>query len=165
MTPAPEVRIICCGGTIDKVYFDAKNDYEVGQPQVNDILDEANVFSACNVQSLIQKDSLEINDADRQLIYSAVALAEESHVLITHGTDTMVETAQSLLDIADKTVVITGSLLPAKFRNSDALFNIGFAYGVTQTLPPGVYIAMHGRVFDPNKVRKNLAQNRFEDLV
>jgi L-asparaginase len=165
MPRAPDVRIICCGGTIDKVYFDAKNDYEVGPPQVDNILHEANVLSARSVQSLIQKDSLEINDADRQLIYRAVALAEESHVLITHGTDTMVETAKSLLGIVDKTIVVTGSLLPAKLRDSDALFNVGFAYGVAQTMSPGVYIAMHGRIFDPNNVRKNLAENRFEDLI
>jgi L-asparaginase len=163
MTPAPDVRIICCGGTIDKVYFDAKDNYEVGHPQVDAILDEANVCSR-EVQSLFQKDSLEIDDDDRQLIYSAVASAEQSRVLITHGTDTMIETAKFLLDIAGMTIVLTGSLLPAQFRSSDAMFNIGFAYGVAQTLPPGVYIAMHGRIFDPNNARKNLAQNRFEDL-
>ena len=163
MSSALEVRIVCCGGTIDKVYFDAKNRYEVGLPQVNTILQEANVAS-CKVQSLIQKDSLEINDADRQAIFCAVAAAEESRILITHGTDTMIETAKSLLGIANKTIVVTGSLLPARFRNSDATFNIGFAYGAAQTLPSGVYIAMHGRLFDPNEVRKNLAQNRFEDL-
>ena len=94
MPSAPQVRIICCGGTIDKVYFDAKDNYEVGVPQVNAILHEANVYPG-EVLPLMQKDSLEINDADRRLIHRAVALAEETRVLITHGTDTMIEMPSS----------------------------------------------------------------------
>jgi L-asparaginase len=85
-------------------------------------------------------------------------------VLITHGTDTMVETAKVLAVLTDKTIVLTGALSPARFRGSDAEFNVGCAVGAVQSLPPGVYIAMNGRIWDPNKVRKNVAANRFEPI-
>jgi L-asparaginase len=85
-------------------------------------------------------------------------------VLVTHGTDTMIDTARVLASIADKTIVLTGALNPARFRGSDAEFNIGTAVGAVQSLSPGVYIAMNGRVWDPGKVRKNVAANRFEAI-
>ena len=156
------VHIFTTGGTIDKVYFDAKSTYQVGEPQIGELLAEANVGVPFRVTSLLRKDSLELDDADRALIAQRVAAAEETRVLITHGTDTMVETARALLDVSGKTVVLVGAMQPARLRVSDAFFNIGFAFAAVQHLPPGVYIAMNGRVFDPRTARKNVAAHRFE---
>ena len=105
-----------------------------------------------------------MDDADRDLIRRAIQSATHRHVLVTHGTDTMVETARVLADIPDKTIVLTGALNPARFQGSDAVFNIGCAVGAIQALPDGVYIAMNGRVWDPARVRKNVAANRFEPI-
>jgi L-asparaginase len=116
------------------------------------------------VSALLRKDSLHITDEDRKLIRAAVAASNASHVLITHGTDTMVDTARELKGLADKTIVLTGALNPARFRDSDAIFNIGSAVGAVQCLPPGVYIVMNGKVWDPEHVRKNPRENRFEPL-
>jgi L-asparaginase len=156
------VRIFTTGGTIDKIYFDAKSDYQVGEPQIDQLLAEANVTCAYAVTPLLRKDSLELDAADRALIAERVAAAAESRVLITHGTDTMVATARALVGLAGKTVVLVGAMQPARLRVSDALFNIGFALAAVQLLPPGVYLAMNGRVFDPLTTRKNVAKNRFE---
>ena len=154
--------IVTTGGTIDKVYFDDKSDYQVGDPQVGGILRELGVAFRFSVIPIIRKDSLHITDADRELIRATVAAQPARHVLITHGTDSMVQTGQVLQSIPDKTIVMTGALNPARFRGSDAEFNIGCAVGAVQSLPPGVYIAMNGRIFDPLHVRKNVAANRFE---
>lgn len=156
------VRIFTTGGTIDKVYFDAKSSYQVGEPQIGDLLAEAGVTCPYTVTSLLRKDSLEIDAADRALIATEVAAAPESRVLITHGTDTMVETARALLGVPGKTVVLVGAMQPARLRVSDAFFNIGFAFAATQLLPHGVYLAMNGRVFDPRTTHKNVAASRFE---
>jgi L-asparaginase len=156
------VRIFTTGGTIDKIYFDANSDYQVGEPQIDQLLAEANVTCAYAVTPLLRKDSLELDAADRALIAERVAAASENRVLITHGTDTMVETARALLGIAGKTVVLVGAMQPARLRVSDAFFNIGFALAAVQLLPPGIYLAMNGRVFDPLTTRKNVAENRFE---
>ncbi|MEP6634510.1 MAG: asparaginase domain-containing protein, partial [Luteimonas sp.] len=113
---------------------------------------------------IIRKDSLHINDADRELLRATIAAQDARHVLITHGTDTMIDTAKALSAIQGKTIVMTGALNPARFRGSDAEFNIGTAVGAVQSLPPGVYVAMNGRIWDPLKVRKNVDANRFEAL-
>ena len=157
-----KLHVITTGGTIDKVYFDAKSEFQVGPPMVADVLKEANVTLPVTVESILAKDSLELTDADRQLIRDRVIAASENRVLITHGTDTMVQTARALTGISNKTIVLTGSMQPARFRNTDAVFNIGCAIGAAQSLPPGVYIAMNGRVFDPEHVVKNREQHRFE---
>jgi len=115
------------------------------------------------VTALMRKDSLHIEDRERQLIHATVAASAASHILITHGTDSMVETATVLRDLDDKTIVLTGALNPARFRDSDAVFNIGCAVGAVQSLPAGVYIAMNGKVWNPEHVRKNRRQNRFEE--
>jgi len=112
----------------------------------------------------LRKDSLHLSDEDRALVRALIAAQPQRHVLVTHGTDTMVETARVLADLSGKTIVLTGALNPARFRGSDAEFNIGCAVGAVQALPPGAYIAMNGRVWDPAKVRKNAAANRFEAL-
>ena len=157
-----KLLIITTGGTIDKIYFDDKSDYQVGEPQISQILHAMHVAFEFEVSALMRKDSLHITDEDRKLIRSAIAASDASHVLITHGTDTMVETAVELRDLPGKTIVLTGALNPARFRDSDAIFNIGCAVGAVQALPPGVYIAMNGKVWDPEHVRKNRSQNRFE---
>ena len=154
--------IVTTGGTIDKVYFDAKSDYQVGEPQIGRILQELGVAFRFHVIPLLRKDSLFVDDADRQLLRATIAAQEETCVLVTHGTDTMVETAKVLATIPGKTIVLTGALNPARFRGSDAEFNIGTAVGAVQSLPAGVYIAMNGRIWDPAKVRKNVDANRFE---
>lgn len=155
------IRIFTVGGTIDKIYFDAKSRYEVGPPNIPDILAGLHLNPQFEVVSLMQKDSLDMTDADRQLICDAVAACAESRVVITHGTDTMVETARVLSSIPDKTIVLTGSLTPALFKNSDAMFNIGAALTAVQIKPPGTYIAMNGQIFDYDKVVKDVEANRF----
>ena len=157
-----KLLIITTGGTIDKIYFDDKSDYQVGEPQISQILHAMHVAFEFEVAALMRKDSLHITDDDRKLIRAAIAASDASHVLITHGTDTMVETAVELQGLAGKTIVLTGALNPARFRDSDAIFNIGCAVGAVQALLPGVYIAMNGKVWDPEHVRKNRNQNRFE---
>jgi L-asparaginase len=159
-----QLCIVTTGGTIDKVYFDDKSDYQVGEPQIGRILQELGVAFRFNVIPIIRKDSLHINDADRELLRQTISAQPARHVLVTHGTDTMVDTAKVLATIPDKTIVLTGALNPARFRGSDAEFNVGTAVGAVQCLPPGVYIAMNGRVWDPGKVRKNVAANRFEAI-
>jgi len=159
-----KLLIITTGGTIDKIYFDDKSDYQVGEPQISQILHAMHVAFDFEVSALMRKDSLHLGDEDRNLIRSAIAASDASHILITHGTDSMVETATVLKGLADKTIVLTGALNPARFRDSDAIFNIGCAVGAVQCLTPGVYIAMNGEVWNPDRVRKNARENRFESL-
>jgi L-asparaginase len=159
-----KLLIITTGGTIDKIYFDDKSDYQVGEPQISQILHAMHVAFEFEVTALMRKDSLHITDDDRKLIRAAVAASDAPQVLITHGTDSMVNTALELKGLAGKTIVLTGALNPARFRDSDAIFNIGCAVGAVQCLPPGVYIAMNGKVWDPEHVRKNSRENRFEPL-
>jgi len=158
-----KLRIFTTGGTIDKIYFDAKSEYEVGEPQIGEILREMGVGFPFEMTSLMKKDSLDLTDEDREVVRKAVAADPAERVLITHGTDTMTETAKALQGITGKTVVLTGSLNPARFRGSDAIFNIGGAVAAAQALPHGIYIFMSGRVFDALKVRKNRDKNRFEE--
>ena len=159
-----EIQIFSVGGTIDKEYFDQKSRYEVGEPKIAEILQEANVSVGYRIESLMKKDSLEMKAEDRRQIVERVRQATAEKVLITHGTDTMVATARELGAVADKTIVLTGALAPARFKSSDAAFNIGCAFAAVQVLPAGVYIAMHGRIFDPEHARKNREQNRFEEI-
>jgi L-asparaginase len=156
------LTIVATGGTIDKIYFDDKSAYQIGAPQIGEILKQLGVAFEFEVIALMRKDSLHMDDADRDLIRRTIAAQPHRHVLVTHGTDTMVETARALTDIAGKTIVLTGALNPARFQGSDAVFNIGCAVGAIQALPDGVYIAMNGRVWDPARVRKNREANRFE---
>ncbi|HYC70940.1 MAG TPA: asparaginase domain-containing protein [Opitutaceae bacterium] len=157
-----QVRIFATGGTIDKVYFDAASTYEVGEPQVGAVLRASNVTFDYVVESVMQKDSLQMDDADRELIRHRVQAAPERLILITHGTDTMTATAARLEGLPDKVIVLTGAMQPARFRESDAVFNLGCAIGALQALPPGVYIAMNGRISPASAVKKNRAAGRFE---
>jgi len=158
------IRIITTGGTIDKIYFDRKNEFLVGAPQVGVVLNEANVTLDYEVIQLLRKDSLDLSDADRRLIYETIRSDPGRHFVVTHGTDTMLVTARMLKKINDKVVVLTGAMQPAKFRQTDAVFNIAAAMTAVQLLGHGVYIAMNGRIFDPTKTRKNIEQNRFEPI-
>jgi L-asparaginase len=157
-----KIKFFTTGGTIDKVYFDAKSEFEVGPPQVLEVVKDAHVTFEFDIESILRKDSLDMTDADRQLVRQKVSNEASQFIVVTHGTDTMVETAKALQGIPGKTIVLTGSMQPARFRVTDAVFNIGAAIGAVQSLPPGVYIVMNGQVFDPGRARKNLDQNCFE---
>jgi len=159
-----KIHIFCVGGTIDKIYFDAKSNYEVGAPAVGKLLRELSVHFDYQVSSLMAKDSLEMTDDDRAAIAAAVAESDCDKILITHGTDTMPETARSLVDISGKTIVLTGALAPAIFRDSDAMFNVGGALAAVQVMDEGVYIVMNGEVFNALNVRKDVDANRFVRL-
>ena len=156
------LTIVTTGGTIDKIYFDDKSDYQIGAPQIGEILTQLGVGFRFDVIPILRKDSLHVTDEDRALMRSTIEAQPHRHVLVTHGTDTMVETAAHLAGIAGKVIVLTGALNPARFQGSDAAFNVGCAVGAVQTLADGVYIAMNGRIWDPAKVRKNRDANRFE---
>ena len=158
------LTIVATGGTIDKIYFDDKSNYQIGAPQIGEILAQLGVAFTFDVIALMRKDSLHMDDADRELIRSTIQAQPHRHVLVTHGTDTRVETARVLADIPAKVIVLTGSLNPARFQGSDAVFNIGCAVGAIQALVDGAYIAMNGRVWDPQRVRKNVQANRFEAI-
>jgi L-asparaginase len=158
------VAVITTGGTIDKVYFDGKGGYAVGAPMIREILANARALVDIDVIEVLRKDSLEMSDGDRALIRSAVADCDATRVVVTHGTDTMVQTALELRSIAGKTIVLTGALQPARFSDSDASFNLGMALAAVQIQPPGVYIAANGQVFDAARVRKNREHDRFEAI-
>ena len=156
------IRFITTGGTIDKIYFDALSQFEVGDSQVEHILKEGLVQFDYEIVSLLQKDSLEMTDADRAELRGYIGNDHASFYVITHGTDTMAETAAALQGLEGKTIVLTGALSPARFRTTDAVFNVGMAVAAAQVAQPGVYIAMSGQVFEAGAVRKNRAENRFE---
>lgn len=157
------IQIFSTGGTLDKVYFDALSEYQIGEPVAAELLEQARVGFDYAVESLLKKDSLELDDSDRSLIRAKVKACAHEHILITHGTDTMTVTAAELADIEGKVIVLTGAMQPARFRDSDALFNLGLAIGALNTCQPGVYIAMSGRVFSADGVRKNRIAGRFEE--
>ena len=156
------IEILTTGGTIDKIYFDAKSSFQVGDSPIAELLKEANLTISVKVREVLRKDSLEMTDEDRMLIRRAVEASEAAQLVITHGTDTMVQTGCALQGIPAKTIVLTGAMQPARFRATDALFNVSAALTAAQTLPPGVYIAMNGQIFDPQSTRKNVEENRFE---
>ena len=158
------IRFLTTGGTIDKIYFDELSQFEVGESQIRHILAEGMIDFEFDVVSLLQKDSLEVTDDDRQMLLDYIAKDDATHYVITHGTDTMPQTAETLSALQDKTVVLTGSLSPARFKTTDAIFNVGMAVAAVQASAPGVYIAMSGQIFEAGNVRKNRTENRFEPL-
>lgn len=158
------IRFITTGGTIDKVYFDALSEFEVGDSPLRQILAEGLVEFEYDLVPLLQKDSLEITDEDRQTLRDFIAADSADRYVITHGTDTMPQTAEMLADLAGQTIVLTGALTPARFRTTDAVFNVGMAVAAVQVCQPGVFIAMNGQVFPAGEVRKNREENRFEAL-
>ena len=158
------IRFITTGGTIDKIYFDALSQFEVGDSLVKHILTDGLVEFDYDIVPVLQKDSLEMTDEDRQTLYDVIAKDDSKHFIITHGTDTMPETADKLADLSGKTIVLTGALTPARFRTTDAVFNVGMAVAAVHACEPGVYVAMNGQVFPAGEVRKNRKENRFEKL-
>lgn len=158
------IKIITTGGTIDKVYFDQKSQFQIGEPSVSEILEDARVSLSYDIISVLRKDSLDMTDNDRKLIYDRVVSCRQRRIVITHGTDTMIDTAKVLQQTSGKIIVLTGSIQPARFRFTDAVFNVGCAITAVQLLSEGVYIAMNGKIFDPENVRKNMDKNRFETL-
>lgn len=161
LPPETPILLLTTGGTIDKIYFDALSDYQVGETVMAKLLDIARVKRPFRVEEVVRKDSLELDDADRALIRERVAAAPEGHIVITHGTDTMTETAKLLADIPGKTLVLVGALAPARFGESDASFNIGMAFATVQVAEPGVYITMSGSVFRADQVIKDRAKGAF----
>lgn len=156
------ILVLTTGGTIDKAYFDALSEYQIVESGIPALLSEARVALPFRVVELMRKDSLELTDADRALVASAAREAPESHIVITHGTDTMTETAKVLAaEVPGKTICLTGALSPARFAETDAHFNLGMAFATAQVARPGVYIAMSGEVFDGLKVRKDRAAGKF----
>lgn len=155
------ILVLTTGGTIDKAYFDALSEYQIVESGIPAVLEQARVALPVRVMELMRKDSLELTDADRALIAAAVREAPERRVVITHGTDTMTDTAKALADIAGKTIVLTGALSPARFAETDAPFNLGMAFATAQVAAPGVWIAMSGQVFEGLQVRKDRAAGKF----
>ncbi len=162
MKASQKIRLFTTGGTIDKVYHDANSEFAVGESLLRELLAEANVTVPWEITELLRKDSLEMTDDDRELVRQAVSSCGDDRILVTHGTDTMAATAQSLQPDPSKTVVLFGAMQPARMRRSDAVFNLGFAFAAVCLLPAGVYIAMNGEVFETGRVRKNLRAGRFE---
>jgi L-asparaginase len=157
-----KIKILTTGGTFDKIYYDAKSDFHIGDPMASSLLEEANVSFEFEVESILKKDSLEMTDKDHETIRKKAEVDSCNRIVIIHGTDSMVKTAQCLLDIKDKIIVITGAMQPARMRNSDSIYNLAAATTAVQLLQAGVYIAMNGQIFDPQSTKKNVAQSRFE---
>ena len=160
----PAILVLTTGGTIDKSYFDALSEYQIVDSAIAVLLKEARVALPFRIEEVCRKDSLELTDADRAAIAARAAAADESRIVITHGTDTMTDTAAALAGITGKTMVLTGALAPARFAETDAPFNLGMAFAAAQCCPPGVWIAMSGQVFDGLKVRKDRAAGKFVAL-
>ena len=161
MSPIP-LAILTCGGTFDKVYHDALSDYTIGAPCVPDMLTEAGMRDGWEVVEVMRKDSLDMTDADRATLAVAAKNCTATHMVVIHGTDTMVDSAAEMAHIPDKTIVFTGAMNPARFRQTDAPFNLGFAIAAALTAAPGIYIAMGGRLYPHDQVRKNRQQGQFE---
>jgi L-asparaginase len=158
---ADPIVVVTTGGTIDKLYFDSLSTYQVGESVVRKLLSIANVKYPFDVIEALRKDSLELTDADRDELYRRVSGLKTSRVVITHGTDTMTTTAARLAGVQGKTIVMTGALSPARFSESDASFNLGMAFAVAQTAPPGVFIVMNGEVFPAGAVHKDREAGKF----
>lgn len=159
------ILILTTGGTIDKNYFDALSEYQIVDSGIPALLAEARVALSFRIVELMRKDSLEMTDADRMLIAATAREAPESRIIVTHGTDTMTETAKVLAaGVPGKTICLTGALSPARFAETDANFNLGMAFATVQIAPPGVWIAMSGQVFEGEKVRKDRAAGKFVAL-
>jgi L-asparaginase len=158
------IRIFVTGGTFDKEYNELTGQLYFRDSHVAEMLGLGRSELQVDIRTLMMIDSLDMTDDDRNIVLEHCRKAQENRIVITHGTDTMVETARLLADrIQDKTVVLTGAMVPYVFGSSDGLFNLGSALAFVQTLPPGVYVAMNGRCHEPWRVRKNRQTGRFEE--
>jgi len=161
-----QILILVTGGTFDKEYNELTGELFFKDTHVVEMLNLGRNLIPTTVHTLMMKDSLNMTDADRRLIADHCKKVKEDHIIITHGTDTMVETAVYLSkEIQGKTIVLTGAMIPYKFGSSDGLFNLGSALALVQTLKEGIYIAMNGRYFHPANVRKNKEDGVFEELI
>ena len=159
------IRIFVTGGTFDKTYDEISGRLSFADTHLPEMLRLGRSRVEVSIRTLMMIDSLDMSDADRQLIVRNCAQCQESRIVITHGTDTMVETGAALAGGATgKTIVLTGAMIPYAFGSSDGLFNLGSALSLVQVLPPGVYIAMNGRHFAWDRVRKNRETGVFEPL-
>ena len=159
------VRIFVTGGTFDKEYNEITGELYFQDSHLPEMLKLGRNLVHVDTRTLMMIDSLEMTELDRELIAEHCLDSKEDRIIITHGTDTMAETARVIFDrVKGKTIVITGAMVPYKFGSSDGLFNLGSALAFVQTLPPGVYVAMNGRYFDATNVRKNKETGLFEEL-
>ncbi|MBN8666266.1 MAG: asparaginase [Chitinophagales bacterium] len=160
------IRIFITGGTFDKEYNEITGQLYFNDTHMHDLLDMGRCRVPVEIRTLMMIDSLEMTQEDRELIVHQCNQCEEEMIVITHGTDTMADTAQVLAEkVKDKTVVLTGAMIPIKFGSSDGLFNLGSAIAFVQSLPKGVYVAMNGRYFKANNVRKNKQTGVFEEIA
>jgi L-asparaginase len=160
------IRVLVTGGTFDKEYDELTGTLAFEETHVEQMLDRGRCRLDVHVEVLMMKDSHDLTDEDRARIVAAARDCDERQVVITHGTDTMVETARALgTAIRDKTVVLTGAMVPYAFGSSDGLFNLGSALSFVQALAPGVYVAMNGRCFPWNDVRKDRERGVFERIA
>jgi L-asparaginase len=158
------IRIFVTGGTFDKTYDEIEGSLAFGDTHLPEMLRLGRCHVDVSIRTLMMIDSLAMTDDDRAIIVRHCRTCEESRIVVTHGTDTMVETAAALAAGAPgKTIVLTGAMVPYAFGSSDGLFNLGSALSFAQTLPPGVYVAMNGRHFAWNRVRKNKEAGIFEE--
>jgi L-asparaginase len=164
MTSTPPILVLTTGGTIDKQYFDSSSQYTIVGTMVTRLLELGRVLHPFEIEEVMRKDSLEMDDADRALIASRAAASQATRIVITHGTDTMTETAKALAGIEGQTIVLVGALAPARFAESDATFNLGMAFATVQIAGPGVYITMNGTVFEAGKVVKDREAGRFVEI-
>lgn len=159
------IRIFITGGTFDKEYNELNGELYFKDTHMSDLLEMGRCRVPVEIRTLMMVDSLEMTDEDRQLIVHQCNNCEENRIVITHGTDTMADTAKVLAQkVIGKTVILTGAMIPIKFGSSDGLFNLGSALAFAQTLPPGVYVAMNGRYFNWDNVRKNKQTGVFEEV-
>ncbi len=158
------LAVVTTGGTFDKIYFDAKSEFHIGDPMAPALLEEARVTIDWRLVEFCRKDSLEVTDADRTALRECIEQLPEQRVVVVHGTDTMTDTAEALVGIPARTIVLTGALQPARMRESDAAFNLGAATAAALALPAGVYVSMQGRIFPAGTVRKDRGTGRFEAL-
>lgn len=159
------IRIFITGGTFDKEYNEITGQLYFNDTHMHDLLDMGRCRVPVEIRTLMMIDSLEMTNEDRELIAHQCNQCEEDLIVITHGTDTMAETAKMLANVVkDKTVVLTGAMIPIKFGSSDGLFNLGSALAFVQSLPNGVYVAMNGRYFKADNVRKNKQTGVFEEV-
>lgn len=159
------IRIFITGGTFDKEYNEITGQLYFNDTHLHDLLDMGRSKVSVEIRTLMMVDSLEMTDEDRELIAHQCNQCEEDKIVITHGTDTMSDTAKMLAQkVKDKTIILTGAMIPIKFGSSDGLFNLGSALAFAQTLPAGVYVAMNGRFFNWDNVRKNKQTGMFEEV-
>ena len=159
------IRVFVTGGTFDKTYDEIEGTLAFGDTHLPEMLRLGRCHVDVSVRTLMMIDSLAMTDDDRAIIVRNCLTCEESRIVVTHGTDTMVETAAALAaGVTRKTIVLTGAMVPYAFGSSDGLFNLGSALSFVQVLPPGVYIAMNGRYFEWDHVRKNRETGTFETV-